>query len=540
MINIIPKLFGSTGSRRTLGQATLWALLSVCLLVTSLVSISVGEGVKAQSGSSVQIWARRLASGNMEFGLRVNGSDIALNSRYLLYESVALGRFYHSEAQLVGASGSRAVVEVRARKLASGNVEFGLRVGGSRVWVPRARYFPYNAAPVGQVNLSSTFSTAGQGYSLSGEYGQECLNGTVVPLPRDDSTTSDVDESKYGFNVGLARDCEALLAVKRSLNRGNTVESRELSSWTTGRSISSWGSKVTLAKITANGRVMNRVTELEISDASTLSGVIPPEIGGLSELTTLSLGSGDEITGEIPPEIGNLRKLEKLSLQGLALSGWIPSTIGSLVNLNELKITGTVSSSDPNRGITGPIPDLSELSKLTRLDLGENKLSGAIPSWFTVTNLPVLSHLYLDRNDLSGNIPWTVGKLSKLEFLHLQWNRLDGSIPAADGDWAALRNLYLNDNQLSGQIPAELAVSSLQAIEVRKNNLSGPIPSQFAGHPNLNQAAFRGASRPWFGSRLTSPPPAGDNPGLTCSPAGLRPFGTPTLFIVHVHGLPDC
>ena len=158
------------------------ALLAVCLLVTSLASIS-GGGVQAQSGSSVEIWARRLASGNVEFGLRVDGSNVVLNSRYLVYSNVEIGQWYISEPQLVGASGVKAAVEVRGRRLASGNVEFGLRVGGTRLWVPRMRYFPYSAAAVDEVRYSSTFSTRAQGYSLSRESDQSCLNGIVVPPP---------------------------------------------------------------------------------------------------------------------------------------------------------------------------------------------------------------------------------------------------------------------------------------------------------------------------------------------------------------------
>ena len=44
-----------------------------------------------------------------------------------------------------------------------------------------------------------------------------------------------------------------------------------------------------------------------------LTGEIPPELGGLSNLTELYL-SGNGLTGEIPPELGGLSNLTELYL----------------------------------------------------------------------------------------------------------------------------------------------------------------------------------------------------------------------------------
>ena len=40
-----------------------------------------------------------------------------------------------------------------------------------------------------------------------------------------------------------------------------------------------------------------------------MTGEIPPELGGLSNLTTLFLDFGNQLTGEIPPELGGLSNL---------------------------------------------------------------------------------------------------------------------------------------------------------------------------------------------------------------------------------------
>ena len=41
-------------------------------------------------------------------------------------------------------------VRIAARKLANGNVEFGLQVAGGDRWLPRARFFPYATVEVGR------------------------------------------------------------------------------------------------------------------------------------------------------------------------------------------------------------------------------------------------------------------------------------------------------------------------------------------------------------------------------------------------------
>ena len=64
-----------------------------------------------------------------------------------------------------------------------------------------------------------------------------------------------------------------------------------------------------------------------------MTGEIPPELGGLSNLTELSL-SGNQLTGEIPPELGGLSNLTGLRLfHGNQLTGEIPPELGGLSNL---------------------------------------------------------------------------------------------------------------------------------------------------------------------------------------------------------------
>ncbi len=64
--------------------------------------------------------------------------------------------------------------------------------------------------------------------------------------------------------------------------------------------------------------------------------------------------------------------------------------------------------------------------------------------------------LYLELNQLSGEIPEELGDLTNLYELHLDDNQLTGEIPAELGDLTNLRTLGLGGNQLSGCVPATL------------------------------------------------------------------------------------
>ena len=126
-----------------------------------------------------------------------------------------------------------------------------------------------------------------------------------------------------------------------------------------------------------------------------MTGEIPPELGGLSNLTELSLDN-NQLTGEIPPELGGLSNLQGLYLWGNQLTGEIPPELGGLSNLNHLNLA--------DNGLTGEIPtELGNLSNLTELRLSDNQLTGGIPP--ELGGLSNLQSLWLRGNELTGCIP---------------------------------------------------------------------------------------------------------------------------------------
>src|SRR6266498_3298840 len=135
--------------------------------------------------------------------------------------------------------------------------------------------------------------------------------------------------------------------------------------------------------------------------------------------------------------------------------------------------------------LNGKIPSsIGNLVNVYILYLDHNQLSGSIPS--SLGNLVGLSKLHLDNNQLSGFIPSSIGNLVNLWFLYLNNNQLSGSIPSSLGNLINLQNLYLNNNQLSGSIPSSLGnLVNLYDLYLSYNQLNGSIPSSIGNLVNL-------------------------------------------------------
>ena len=121
---------------------------------------------------------------------------------------------------------------------------------------------------------------------------------------------------------------------------------------------------------------------------------------GSGRVTALDL-QGNGLSGVLPTEVGNLSQLQILHLEENLLTGQLPAEIGQLSNLRELWL-------HTNR-FNGPAPDAE---------------------WATSKTLEVLEAW---GNQLSGELPASMGNLSKLRVLSLGGNEFSGPIPSEFG-----------------------------------------------------------------------------------------------------------
>ena len=123
-------------------------------------------------------------------------------------------------------------------------------------------------------------------------------------------------------------------------------------------------------------------------------------------------------------------------------------------------------------GLEGQFPrGLEYCTSLDVLDLSNNKFSGPIPSNIT-RQVTYLTSLDLSYNSFSGEIPVGIGNMA-LYALYIQHNQLSGQIPREFDGLLRLTSLNVADNRLSGLIP--LFLSKFPASNFAGNKvLCGP------------------------------------------------------------------
>ncbi|KAK1437337.1 hypothetical protein QVD17_03128 [Tagetes erecta] len=115
------------------------------------------------------------------------------------------------------------------------------------------------------------------------------------------------------------------------------------------------------------------------------------------------------------------------------------------------------------------------MASLVQLAFSHNELSGQIP--VSIGNLSKLEQLFLNDNQFNGSIPKELGNLSSLVELLLLLNRFNGSIPDSLGNLTNLEQFALHDNKLSGYFPETiLNCKKLKYLTLGSNSLVGPVP----------------------------------------------------------------
>ncbi|KAE8712460.1 hypothetical protein F3Y22_tig00110254pilonHSYRG00013 [Hibiscus syriacus] len=208
-----------------------------------------------------------------------------------------------------------------------------------------------------------------------------------------------------------------------------------------------------------------------------LRGQISLYIGlTLPNLEVISL-AGNKSSGPIPTTIVNSSRLIKLDMGGNSLSGSIPKNLGSLQNIQFLSFSENfLESSDDFSFHTS----LTNCTNLRTLLFSYNNLTGTIPK--EIGNLVGLELLALDENMLTGCIPDSIGKCSKLKSFHAYTNRITGEIPHSLGNITELIVFDLSDNFLEGGKPAFLGnFIRLEVLDLSQNRLNDTIPKKAIG-----------------------------------------------------------
>lgn len=130
-----------------------------------------------------------------------------------------------------------------------------------------------------------------------------------------------------------------------------------------------------------------------------------------------------------------------LVLEGIQLTGYLPPTL-----FQRLTFLSKLSFRD--NSLCGPLPNLTNLGQLEYVFLSRNQFSGSIPSSYI--DLPKLTKLELQENDLSGQIP-PFNQQSLIAF-NVSSNELQGEIPQTPVLQRFPQSSYANNSALCGDI----------------------------------------------------------------------------------------
>ncbi|PRP89670.1 putative leucine-rich repeat receptor-like protein kinase [Planoprotostelium fungivorum] len=203
---------------------------------------------------------------------------------------------------------------------------------------------------------------------------------------------------------------------------------------------------------------------------------MPTDLTGLHNIVSFMTDLNGISSGF--PNFANCTQLQTMSLSANLFHGELFQDWSALTQLSSFNIFAN--------DIGGEIPAALSLSPLVTLNLGDNRLTGQIPSSFI--NLTHVQTIVLSDNSLSGNIPSWLLSLPSMTSLDISFNSFSGPIPLPSSV-ITLKTLDLSKNKLSGTISQELsdrlAVDQLNLAYIEYNQLSGTPPSFYTGIKQL-------------------------------------------------------
>nr|XP_027095969.1 receptor-like protein 7 [Coffea arabica] len=271
--------------------------------------------------------------------------------------------------------------------------------------------------------------------------------------------------------------------------------------------------------------------------------------------------SGNKLDGRVPKSVSKLVNLALLDLSSNNFGGVVQASMFSncnqlqtfdLSNNNILLITDGVNSTLPqsvaflflsSRGIKD-LDFLVPANNLYKLDLSEKLLHGDIFSdkkWYNwsqrlfclnlsynslidLSQLPFPNLVYLDLsscllqgpvvispasiqvfmipdNNLTGEIPSSICKLSSLAILDLLNNNLIGGIPLCLGNMSMDLSVLDTHKNHFGNIPATFPVGNkLSALNLRDNQLEGALPNSLSNCRELKVLDLGNNNFRWLGT----------------------------------------
>ncbi|RLN13295.1 tyrosine-sulfated glycopeptide receptor 1 [Panicum miliaceum] len=203
-------------------------------------------------------------------------------------------------------------------------------------------------------------------------------------------------------------------------------------------------------------------------------------------VTDVLLGSKG-LESSIPPSPSNLTGLLRLNLSRNSLEGSLPAQLLFSNNIIVLDVSfNSLLLKAGHNNLTGALPhELFNATSLEQLSFPNNDLQGILDA----SNLVKLNNLIildLGSNGLHGNIPDSIGQLSRLEELRLDNNLMSGELPSALRNCIGLRYITIRNNSFKGDLSrVNFSRLDLRTADFSMNYFIGTVPESIYTCSNL-------------------------------------------------------
>ncbi|OIT08747.1 PREDICTED: LRR receptor-like serine/threonine-protein kinase FLS2 [Nicotiana attenuata] len=250
---------------------------------------------------------------------------------------------------------------------------------------------------------------------------------------------------------------------------------------------------------------LNNLQYLELR-TSGIEGAMPCEARNVTKLKNLDL-TWNNLNSTIPNWLYQCKDLESLSLSINNIEGVVSNAVTNLSSITSIDLSENM--------LSGKLPNvIGKLSKLGSLVLFENQFEGEIFELFNsrsnflpagLRNRSSLTRLRLGNNKLTGILPESLGQLSMLEWFDISNNRLEGFVTESHfTNWTQLRYFFAYDNNLTLKVSHNW-IPPFQVIYIAIGGWNiGPLfpmwfqTQKYVQHVDISNGGIQGEVPTWF------------------------------------------